>query len=128
MRAKTPSAVGEVDPRVALRAFMRLADRWELARPQRARLLRVSEKSIARYEAAPPHDLDADKLERISYLLGIYRGVNTIFGDKSAAATDWLRLPNSAFGGMTPLDRMLAGNVGDLAFVRAYVDRQVDPW
>ena len=120
----------EVRPRVALGAFRRLADRWGLGPKERAKLLGVSLKSIARYENKDtmPRELDRDKLERISYLLGIFRALNTIFGDASAAATDWLRRPNRAFGEQTPLDRMLAGNVADLAFVRLYLERETNPW
>lgn len=129
MAAQARRVQGDATPRVALFAFRRLADRWELAPKERAKLLGVSEKSIARYEGKTmPRALDRDKLERISYLLGIFRALNTIFGDGSAAATDWLRRPNQAFGELTPLDRMLAGNVADLAVVRLYLEGETNPW
>ena len=41
---------------------------------------------------------------------------------ESLFADQWVRQPNGDFGDSPPLDRMLAGNVGDLAFVRSYID------
>ena len=42
----------------------------------------------------------------------------------AAAADAWVRQPNGAtpFGGRSALDRMLAGNLGDLNLVRRYLD------
>ena len=108
---------------VALKAFFKIADRWRLNRGDRATLLGSSERSVSRWrsEAGVP-DLSRDQMERLSYILGIYGGLETIFGD-TELATQWVQRPNRDFGGRTPLDRMRAGNVGDLAFVRGYVDR-----
>lgn len=64
-----------------------------------------------------------DVLERISYILGIYRMLQVLLPDPSAADA-WVRKPNKAaiFGGDSALDRMLAGNVSDLYVVRKYLD------
>jgi hypothetical protein len=113
---------------VTLNAFWRIADRWGLGREERARLLATSPRSISRWqgERGIP-DLSRDQLERLSYLLGIFSGLHTILGD-TPLADAWVRRPNADFGERTPLDRMLAGNVGDLAHVRAYVDRWAAGW
>jgi hypothetical protein len=66
-------------------------------------------------------------MERISYVLGIFTGLRTVLGEVSLA-DDWVRRPNSDFAGSRPLDRMLAGNVGDLAYVRGYVDQWLSGW
>ncbi|MHB8144789.1 MAG: antitoxin Xre/MbcA/ParS toxin-binding domain-containing protein [Vulcanimicrobiaceae bacterium] len=109
--------------RIALAAFRRLAERWHLRIEDQEVLLAVPKRTLynwyARPEGAAP---DRDKIERISYMLGILGGLTTIYGDNSRA-DEWLRRENDAFGKQTPLQRMLAGNVGDLAAVRAYVDR-----
>ena len=64
-----------------------------------------------------------DTLERISYVLGIYKGLQVLLPDP-AAADGWVRKPNTAsiFGGGSALERMLAGNVSDLYLVRNYLD------
>jgi hypothetical protein len=58
----------------------------------------------------------------VSYILGVFSGLHAVLGD-TALADEWVLRANRDFGNRTPLSRMLAGNVGDLAFVRAYVDR-----
>lgn len=109
--------------RIALKAFHRVADRWGLERKDRATLLAASMRSIARWERdASPARLHRDQLERISYILAIFAGLRAILGDTSFA-DEWIRAPNLDFAGASPLVRMLMGNVGDLACVRAYVDR-----
>ena len=37
-------------------------------------------------------------------------------------ADSWVRKPNDAFGGQSALERMLAGQMADLAAVRDYLD------
>ena len=108
---------------VALGAFRRLAERWKLRIEYQEILLATPRRTLynwaERPESARP---DRDKIERISYMLGILGGLTAIYGD-NARADEWLRRPNDAFGKQTPLERMLGGSVGDLAAVRAYVDR-----
>lgn len=64
-----------------------------------------------------------DTLERLSDLLGIYKALQILLPDPQAADA-WVRKPNAAaaFGGGTALERMLAGNVSDIHFVRRYLD------
>ncbi len=106
----------------ALRGFFRIVDLWGLGRGERATLLAASPRSIDRWKLdAASADLTRDQIERISYVVGIYGGLHAILGE-SSLADEWVRRPNEDFGGARPLDRMLAGNVGDLAEVRRYVD------
>ena len=62
-----------------------------------------------------------DQVERLSHVIGIYGGLHAILGE-SPLADDWVRRPNVDFGNAAPLDRMLAGNVGDLVDVSRYVE------
>ena len=66
-------------------------------------------------------DLSADTLERVSYLLGIYKALQLLFTQPSQADA-WVRKPNAAFGGRSALDHALGGKVVDLASVRSYLD------
>ena len=108
---------------VALKAFRRLAERWHLRVEDQEILLATPRRTLYNWADRPLSARpDRDKLERISYLLGILAGLTSVYGN-NARADEWLRRPNDSFGGQTPLERMLGGNVGDLAAVRAHVDR-----
>ena len=69
--------------------------------------------------------LSRDVLERISYVLGIYKALQILFPDP-ARADAWVKRPNAAplFAGQRALDRLLSGNVSDLFVVRQYLDAQ----
>lgn len=61
-------------------------------------------------------------------MLGIFAGLRMVLGETTSLADEWIMRPNLDFGDRSPLARMLAGNVGDLAFVRSYVDRWASDW
>lgn len=67
--------------------------------------------------------ISKDALERISYVLGIYKGLQILL---PKTADDWVRKPNQVpiFGGRTALEGMASGNVADLFVVRQYIDAQ----
>lgn len=67
--------------------------------------------------------LTRDTLERISYVLGIYKSLQVLVPDR-ASSDNWIRKPNKAaiFGGGSALERMLSGNVSDLYVVRKFLD------
>lgn len=67
--------------------------------------------------------LTRDQLERISYLLGIYKGLRILFTD-SAQALTWINRPNTLapFYGKTPKEYMMEGSIVRLAEVRRYID------
>jgi hypothetical protein len=69
--------------------------------------------------------LPRDTLERLSYLIGIYKALQLLLPE-AAAADAWLHKANSAplFEGKPALERMLSGNVADLYLVRQYLDAQ----
>jgi Protein of unknown function (DUF2384) len=68
-----------------------------------------------------------DTLRRIGYVAGIWKALQIVYSDPTLADT-WVTRRNDAFGGQTPLERMTAGDVTDLAAVRAYVDAARAPW
>ena len=116
--------------RTALAAFFRIADLWQLNIDQQMRLLGLTAASTFYYwRKHPPETLPRDTLERISYVLGIYRALQILFPDPRIA-DGWIHRPNAAlpFGGRSALDRMLTGNVADLFVVRQYLDAQRGGW
>jgi hypothetical protein len=110
----------------ALRTFFKLAKAWELSEKEQMKLLGLNSRStLHAWKAGRVSKLSRDTLERISYLLGIFKAINILLPD-TKRADEWMRLPNKAplFGGRSALDRMTTGNIGDLYVVRQYLDAQ----
>jgi hypothetical protein len=107
---------------VAIRAFFRLADLWGLTMEQARVLLGQPSRATAyNWKAGKVRGLPFDTVRRISYLLGIWKALQILYAEP-ALADAWLQRPNAAFGGQSALQRMLAGDVADLAAVRAHLD------
>ena len=109
-----------------LRAFVNIADAWGLTVADQLKLLGIGSRSTFfkwRREREPR--LPRDTLERLSYLLGIYKSLQILLPD-ARAADEWIRKPNNAplFGGRSALERMLTGQVADLYVVRQYLDSE----
>ena len=110
----------------ALRTFFNLAKTWKLSELEQMRLLGLSSRStLQAWKGGRVTKVSRDTLERISYLLGIFKAINILLPD-TRRADEWMRLPNTAplFGGRSALDRMITGNIGDLYVVRQYLDAQ----
>jgi hypothetical protein len=109
--------------RSALKGFFKLVESWKL-RDQEARELLGGLSSSAYYEwkKDPDRVLEVDRITRISYLIGIYKALHILYGDK--LADEWVRLGNSnaIFGGRTPLAYMLSGGVVAMQTVRKLLD------
>ena len=107
----------------ALKAFFNLMNRWAIRdEDARALLGGVSNGPYYNWKKQPERLLDADVLTRISYLIGIFKALNILYGEK--LADEWVRLPNTnrIFGGRTPLDYMIRGGVPAMQIVRRLLD------
>ena len=114
----------------ALRTFFRIAGAWKLSVEEQIALLGAPARStFYKWKSDGANSVQRDILERISYILGIYKSLQILLPDRSAADS-WIRKPNRApiFGGRSALDRMVAGNVADLYVVRRYLDSQRGSW
>ena len=115
--------------RIALRAFFNIAKVWGLTEDEQLSILgQPDQTTFDAWRHGEGLALAKDTLERISYVLGIFQGINTLLPDKEIAAA-WIRQPNDApiFGGSSAIDRMTAGNVSDLFVVRQYLDAEAPP-
>ena len=123
-----PAGAAEARDRVALRAFFRLVELWGLT-VEEARVLlgRPSRATLYNWKAGKVRSLPHDTLRRVSYLLGIHKALQILYADP-ALADGWLKRPNDAFGGQSALQRMLAGDIADLAAVRAHLDAARGAW
>ena len=121
-----PSDQARAAGAVGLRTFARIAVLWDLSIADQLTLLGLSSRStFFKWRRDSQVRLPRDTLERISYILGIYKALQLLLPD-TRAADEWIRRPNEAavFGGRSALDRMLSGNVSDLFIVRQYLDAQ----
>jgi len=108
----------------ALRTFFNVLERWKLGHQEGQSLLGTPGSTYFRWKKHPEQaQIDSDKLERISYILGIYKALHLIYSDESVA-DNWLKRPNTnpLFSGHPPLDRLLGGLVADLYVIRQHVD------
>jgi hypothetical protein len=134
--AEQTTHVAELGPRygasaaplasAGLHAFFRMAEQWKLRITEQRRLLGdPPESTFYKWKREGEGTLSRDTLERVSYLLGIWKSLQILFPDP-AQADAWLAKPNQAplFGGQSALQRMLSGNVADLYVVRQYLDAQ----
>src|SRR5262249_27581375 len=122
----SPARSIETTGGAGLRAFERIAQLWKLSIPQQLTLLGIASRSTYfkwRKEREPR--LPRDTLERLSYLLGIYKALQILLPEPHAADA-WIHQPNDGplFGGKPALERLLTGNVADLYVVRQYLDAQ----
>lgn len=123
LQTRAPSA--EQMASAGLRAFCRIAELWRLSVDEQLKLLGEPPRSTFYAWRKNPGaaSVPRDTLERLSNLLGIYKSLQILLPD-AVRADAWIRLPNHApgFGGRSALDRMLAGNLSDMVFVRHYLD------
>jgi uncharacterized protein (DUF2384 family) len=110
---------------VALKAFFAITQKWGLSSDQECVLLGTPKPTFYRWKKTQHGVLSQDQLERISYILGIYKALHILLPSREAADR-WIHQPNSAplFNGRTALDKMLGGQVVDLADVRRYLDAE----
>lgn len=120
----------EPDAGAAFRAFLRIAGVWGLGVEEQLVLLgRPARSTFYRWRKEGVEQLPADTLERLSYVLGIYKALQILLPSPERADA-WVREPNDAplFGGGSALQRMLSGQVADLYRVREYLDAQLGGW
>ena len=108
----------------ALRTFFNIAQSWGLSETEQMRLLGLDSRStLQSWKRGAVASISKDALERISYTLGIYKGLQVLL---PRTADEWVRKPNAAapFNGQPAIERMTSGNVADLFVVRQYIDAQ----
>ena len=110
-----------------LPAIFNIFSQWSLTGGQQMTLLGLgNEKTLYNWKNHPEKaKLTRDMLERASYILGIYKSLQILLPDQTLA-DHWLSTPNDnpIFNGIAPLDRILAGQVIDLALVRNFLDAE----
>ncbi len=121
-------AITRDQARHALHGFFRIMDLWQADNTHaRAILGHPAERTFYKWRAGEVGSVPLDVIRRVGYVSGIWKALQILYSDHVQADT-WVRRPNRHFGDQTPLDRMSAGDVTDLAAVRQYLDAARGPW
>ena len=112
----------------AIRGFFLMMEKWAVDNATAQVLLGAPpQRTFFEWKRGNVGRVPQDTLRRIGYVAGIWKALELLYSNP-ALADSWLKRPNEGFGGQTPLSRMAAGDVTDLAAVRAYLDAARAPW
>jgi hypothetical protein len=108
----------------ALKAFFNVMQRWGV-RDEDARQLLGGVTNGPYYEMKRSPEgrvLEADRLLRVSYLIGIFKALNILHGQK--LADGWVHLANAnpIFRGSSPLANIVQGGIPAMQTVRRLLD------
>lgn len=108
---------------VALKAYARIAQAWDLRLEDAAALADMSTSTWKR--ARNPGfkgDLTRDQMLRLSALIGIYKALHLYFDARLADA--WITMPNTGplFDGARPIDTMIEDGLPQFLRLRQYLD------
>ncbi|WP_291994797.1 antitoxin Xre/MbcA/ParS toxin-binding domain-containing protein [Candidatus Accumulibacter sp. ACC003] len=107
----------------ALQGFFKLLAAWKLRDDDARELLGgLSSSAFYEWKKNPARLLEVDRITRISYLIGIYKALHILYGDR--LADEWVSLPNRnrIFAGRTPLTYMLSGGLLAMQTVRQLLE------
>ncbi|MBB1432182.1 antitoxin Xre/MbcA/ParS toxin-binding domain-containing protein [Pseudoalteromonas sp. SG43-4] len=108
--------------RVALKVFLNIMDAWGVNLYQRQALLGSPKQyEYELWQQGNVESINRDVVVRISFIIGIYKGLGLIFNDRSRA-DEWVNKPNKEFNDQSALEFMLGGDIERLKQVREFVD------
>ena len=133
MSENNPKPLDSFDPakisRAALNTYQNIIVAWDIKQTDAMTLLGYEDSTRSTYykwkKEPETVKLSKEKLERLSYIFGIYKALQILLPN-NISADEWIKKSNMAplFNGSSALDRMLSGNVADLYLVRRYLDAQ----
>lgn len=117
-------SISDADKAAAgLTAFFSIAEEWGLSTEQQQILLGSPGRSTYfQWKRNKRGNLSRDTMDRLSYLLGIYKGLNILFSANHVQQWLFNTNDNPMFNQQSPLDYMLTGSLVALADVRRYLD------
>jgi len=107
----------------AARGFFNIMSLWKIRDEEARRLLGgMSNGAYYALKKQPDRVLDEDRLRRISYLVGIFKALNILYGKD--LADRWMGLPNRnrIFAGSRPVDYLMRGGLPAFATLRKLLD------
>lgn len=122
------AAVTQAEAAAMIRAIFNLFRLWNVSDPQARVLLGLpSSSTFYRWKRGEIGAVPSDTIWRLGDLMGIHKALRHLFTEPERGYA-WVKRPNTAFGGQSALDRMLAGAPSDLAAVRNYLDAERGGW
>ena len=109
---------------IALEVFFNIMSAWHVKGKDQIILLgKPAESTYYNWKKGKASSLSTDTLERISYLMGIYKALGILFPTREQADA-WPLKPNKAFNDESALEFMLKGSMIHLSDMRRYLDAQ----
>jgi len=122
------ASVTPAEAAAMIRAVFNLFRLWNVSDAQARVLLgQPSPSTFYRWKRGEVGAVPADTVWRLGDLMGIHKALRHLFTEPERGYA-WVRRPNTAFGGKSALDRMLAGAPSDLTAVRDYLDAERGGW
>jgi len=114
------------DPKIisntALEIFFNITKSWGLkAQEERILLGDPASSTFYKWRNGEGPAISKDTLERISYVMGVYKSLRLLFPTE-AQANAWPKKENRDFDGESAMNVMLMGSVANLMHVRRYLD------
>lgn len=114
----------------ALKAFFKIAEKWQLnIKQQQALLGWPAPSTYHKWKNGEHGSLSYDTLERISLLLGIYKALHILYPEEELADR-WVNLPNTnpLFGGKPAIELMVNQGIDGLYTIRRLLDSRRGGW
>lgn len=110
------------------RATLRLFQAWGVSDREAQTLLGgMAARTWARWKEGRVGRIDRDLRMRMAHLMGIHKGVRTLFKEP-ARGYAWVKKPNQAFDGLSALQVMLRGEMSDLSQMRTWLNAERGAW
>ena len=114
--------------RAMQRAVGNIFARWGVTDGEAAVILGgISAKTFRRWRDGGFGRVNRDLADRLSLVLGIHKALRIIFREP-AVGYAWMRKANADLGGVTPIELLLRGGMGDLERLRRYLDSVRGGW
>lgn len=118
--AQNPSKTAQV----ALKVFFNIMNEWNVKNQDQITLLgKPGSTTFYNWKKGKASGLSVDTMERISYIMGIYKALGILFPTREQADA-WIKKPNSHFNNESALAYMLKGSMVHLNDMRRYLDAQ----
>lgn len=123
MESNEITAVPDQKAAVALKGFRYIMAQWGCAEAEQKQLLGLSQAEFDELTADKPGEMSGQVLQRISYLMGIARALDTLYpSDDRAAERIHKPTMDEPLCGLSPLALMLADPQEGLRLTRRYFD------
>ena len=110
--------------KVALKTYFSIMAKWHVNTKQAIVILGCpAQSTFYKWKSGNVTSIPKDTLERISFVIGIYKSLGILFSFRQQA-DEWVNKPNKAFNGETAIEFMLKGSIINLLETRRYLDAQ----